>query len=137
LYFIFKSGLPTINPDLVYSFIHFPMSVDMIYLGLDLAGKSILLAALTGLTQFFYIRRTFAKNNASKSDIKTEDGKNKTAEDIQRALTFQFTYIMPFIIAFVAYTLPAVISIYWITSNIFSYIQDIYIRRHTDKLGIS
>lgn len=141
LYFIFKSGLPTIDPSLVYSFIPFPMSVEMVYLGLDLAGKSLLLAILTGLTQFFYIRRTFAKNNEKKESedgqIKEVDSKTKTAEDIQRALSFQFTYIMPFIITFVAYTLPAVISIYWITSNIFAYIQDVYIRRHTDSLGIS
>jgi YidC/Oxa1 family membrane protein insertase len=130
LYFIFKSGLPGIDVELLYSFIPFPLSVDMVYFGIDLAGKSILLAALTGITQFFYIRRTFSKNNTTTSD-------NKTAADIQKALSFQFTYIMPFVITFIAYTLPAVISIYWITSNIFAYIQDIYIRNHTDKLGIS
>jgi len=134
LYFIFKSGLPVLNTEIIYGFIPTPEKVSMIYLGLDLAGKSLVLAILTGLTQFFYIKRTFAKNNESK------ENKNSTptkAEEFQKALSFQFTYIMPFIIAIIAYTLPAVISIYWITSNIFAYMQDIYIRNHTDKLGIS
>lgn len=137
LYFIFKSGLPTINTDLVYGFVPFPLTVDMVYAGIDLAGKSLLLAILTGLTQFFYIKRTFAKNGSFTQSDGNKGDKPKTAEDIQKALSFQFTYIMPFIITFVAYTLPAVISIYWITSNVFSYLQDIYIRSHTDKLGIS
>jgi len=139
LYFIFKSGLPTINPEIVYGFIPFPMNVEMVYMGLDLAGKSLLLALLTGVTQFLYIKRTFSKNNTleDKNKNNKKSDKVKTAEDIQKALSFQLTYIMPIIISFVAYTLPAVISIYWITSNIFAYLQDIYIRSHADKLGIS
>lgn len=134
LYFIFKSGLPTLDLDIIYSFIPTPEKVSMVYLGIDLASKSLVLAILTGLTQFFYIKRTFKKNNESKDDKNTGITR---AEEFQKALSFQLTYIMPIIITAIAYTLPAVISIYWITSNIFSYIQDIYIRNHTDKLGIS
>src|SRR5690606_26692144 len=58
LYFVFlRSGLPSLNEDLLYSFIPRPGSIDMNFLGmLDITGKSIILALGAGLSSFLQIR---------------------------------------------------------------------------------
>jgi len=132
LFFIFQSGLPLIESDILYSFVPNPQVVQMVTFGVDLAEKSLPLALLTGITQFFYTRRTFAAqasgDSSDKKDTKKEGGVGLGA-DFQKALAFQFTYIMPVIITFIAYSFASVLALYWITSNVFAYLQDVYIRR--------
>ena len=58
LYRIFlKSGLPTINTALLYSFVSSPLLIQMNFLGLiDIAGKSVLLAVVAGISTYFQIK---------------------------------------------------------------------------------
>jgi YidC/Oxa1 family membrane protein insertase len=52
LYYVFFKGL-SINPDLIYSFIKVPESLNTNFLGLiEMADKSIVLGLLAGITQF-------------------------------------------------------------------------------------
>lgn len=134
LFFIFKSGLPVIDAESLYSFIPFPGEVQMVTFGIDLAAKSLPLAFLTGFTQFLYTRRTFSfQMNDQKKDGSTPG----LGVEFQKALMFQFTYIMPVIITIIAYSFSSVLALYWTTSNIFAYIQDIYIRKRLKKEGHS
>ena len=52
-YVFFQGGLPQIDATLLYSFVSAPAAMDMHFIGIDIAGKSLLLAILVGITQYF------------------------------------------------------------------------------------
>lgn len=124
LYFIFyKGGLPEINSDILYSFVPSP-EVNMNFLGLmDIAKKSLLLAVLVGLTQFFQIRLSMPPSPA-----KLSPGAS-FKDSFMKSFQFQMRYIMPVFIAIVAYNISGAICLYWITSNVFAIGQELYIRK--------
>jgi len=134
LFFIFKSGLPQIDGAILYSFISNPGTVEMVSFGIDLAARSLPLAILTGITQYLYTKRTFAQQSPLAPSDKKSD-KPEFGAEFQKMITFQFTYVMPIIIIFIAYSFASVLALYWTTSNIFAYLQDVYIRRQvTNKV---
>ena len=124
LYFIFlRGGLPTINLEILYSFVPVPEAVDMQFLGfVDIAAKNVVLALLTGITQFIQINLVSPKLEKRKKDAGMKD-------DMMRSMQLQMKYVMPVIVAIIAYTLPATIGLYWTTSNLFMIAQELYIRR--------
>ena len=58
LYWVFsRGGLPTINPTLLYPFVHLPPTVNMEFLGLiNMSARNIPLAVTAALSQFVYTR---------------------------------------------------------------------------------
>lgn len=127
LYYIFlRAGLPAINESLLYGFVNIPTGVDMHLFGqFDLAGKSIVLALLAGLSQFIQIQRTMPPS-------KPRD-KNNTEfsmkDELSRSLNMQMRYVMPVIITFIAYSLGSVVALYWTVSNIFAIAQEYFIKK--------
>jgi YidC/Oxa1 family membrane protein insertase len=123
LYYVFwKSGLPEINEVLRYAFIPSP-EVNMHFLGLiDIAGKSFILAALAGITQFFQVR--FALPPPAPG---TRDGSFQG--ELMHGMHFQMRYIMPLFAAVAAYTISGAVALYWTTSNLFAIGQELYVRR--------
>lgn len=134
LYSIFlHSGLPSINIDMLYSFVKAPISVDMNFLGLiDIAKKSIILSLLAGITQFFQIKFSMPKP-AVTPDNSTASFKN----DLARSMSFQMRYIMPIIVFFISYSISAAIAIYWSVSNLFMIGQEVYVRRRIQRGGFN
>lgn len=128
LYFVFlRGGLPVINLDFVYSFVHPPKELGHVFLGLiDITQKSIVLALLAGVTQFFQARMM----NTSLPQSKEQ---KSFGADFAKGLKFQVNYIFPIIIMFIAYSLPASMSLYWITTNLFSIGQEWYVKRNKYK----
>lgn len=128
LYQIFlKSGLPTINLDLLYSFVSAPLSIQMNFLGLiDIAGKSVVLALLAGISTYFQL--AYATPPADKNI----DPNNKPTmqEDVMKMMQTQMKYGFPVLVAFISWSVSAAVSIYWITSNLFTIGQELYIRKH-------
>lgn len=118
--------LPDINIELLYSFIPSPEVVDMIFLGfVNIADKSVVLAALAGLTQFFHTRLAMP----APAPKKEGDAPN-FKDDFARSMQFQMRYIMPIIIFVVAYTISAAIALYFVVSNLTQIAQEYYVRRH-------
>jgi membrane protein insertase Oxa1/YidC/SpoIIIJ len=142
LFFIFsRSGLPVINSEVLYSFIPTPEAVQMTIAGLDLAQKSVLFAFFAAVTQFLYMKRIVAttltsKNkDDSKSLEKNKDSQRKQEdfmEDITKAMNTQMLYVLPVIIFFAGYSFSAVVALYWTVSNIYTYLQDVYIKRNIE-----
>lgn len=130
LYLVFaRAGLPTINPELLYSFVSVPASIQTTFLGfIDLvANKSWLIAILVFITQSVQIRFSLPKQDASNvSD-------NEFAQEFMKGLHFQMKYILPIITAVVSYTLISVVGLYWIVGNIFSTLQEIYFKKTLRK----
>jgi len=130
LYMVFaKTGLPTINTDLLYSFIQAPANIQTIFLGfIDLtAHKSIIVALLVLITQSIQIRLSLPSQDSSPvSD-------NQFAQEFMRGLHFQMKYILPIITAVITYTLVSVVGLYWIVGNIFAIAQELYFKKTLKK----
>ena len=129
LYYVFlKSGLPSIQAELLYSFITVPEVVNMNFLGLiDVAGKSHVLALLAAITSFYQM-----KFSVPIPQTTTKPGES-FKDDLARSMSIQMRYVFPVIVYFIAYTISGVIAIYWFTSNIFTIGQEIYTRKHLKK----
>lgn len=123
LFWVFKGDFQ-FNPDLLYSFVSVPSSVGTHFLGLiDMTTKNIILAILVGVTQFIQMQISLPKI------AKKENGKEPNLqEDFARSMNLQMKYFMPVFIGFIATGLASAVSLYWVTTNIFSIFQELYVR---------
>lgn len=124
LYFVFlNGGLPDIHLGDLYSFVRVPEDVNMYFLGIaDMAGKSYVLAALAGITQYLQAKIAFPATGPRKDNASFQ-------EDFARTMQIQMKYLLPVFIVFIAYVASAAVALYWITSNIFMIAQELYVRR--------
>jgi len=126
LYFVFlKGGFPDINTEILYSFIKVPEQVNMHFLGLiSMIDKNIFLALLAGISQYIQVQLMLPKLEA-----KGKNHKKTFQDDLARSMNTQMKFIMPIIVFFISYSLPAAIALYWITSNMFMIFQEIFVKR--------
>ena len=126
---VFSGGgvaLPEINTALLYSFVPTPETVNMLFFGaIDIAEKSLPLAILAGVTQFFQAQLAIPK-----PEPRDPDKENSFKDDFARSMQMQMRYVMPIIIAFVAYYISAAIALYFVTSNIVAIAQEWFVRKH-------
>lgn len=131
LYFVFlKGGLPNVNIDILYSFINIPNTIHTTFLGLiDLTQRSLVLALLAGVTQFFLIRLTLS-HLTKKEDYKFGEDKK---EDLMNMVQTQMKYGLPVVVFIVSYGLSSAIALYWTVSNTFMYLQEKVIRKNINQ----
>ncbi|MEZ4194901.1 MAG: YidC/Oxa1 family membrane protein insertase [Candidatus Paceibacterota bacterium] len=130
LYFSVYSGggiaLPEINTEILYSFIASPVTVTMNFLGIiDITGKSMILALLAGVTQFYQIKLSMPA-----LPPKVEGAEPSLKDDFMRNMQLQMRYVMPIIIVFAAYAISAAIALYFFVSNLVAIGQEFYVRKH-------
>lgn len=122
LYFVFFKGMNFENGTL-YSFINIPEHINMSFLGiLDLGQKSLILAVLAGISQYFqavFMPKPIDSGNKS----------NSFQENFAKSMQTQMKYVFPVIIVFIAYRVSGAVALYWITSNIFAIGQQLYANR--------
>lgn len=119
-------ALPNINTELLYSYIPSPETVSMLFLGMiDIAARSLPLAALAGITQFIHAHLSIPKpaprEAGAAPDFKADFG---------RTMQTQMRYVMPAIIFIVAYSISAAIALYFTVSNLAAIAQEFLVRRH-------
>ncbi len=129
LYFVFlKGGLPTIDSASLYSFVPSPQNVRMMFLGfVDIGVKSYSLALLAGVTQFLQVRLAIPPT-LPRSEKPTFQ------EDFTRSLHLQMKFVLPIIVAGVAYATGAAVALYWITSNVCAIAQELYVKRSRNHI---
>lgn len=126
LYFVFLKGLKFDN-GLLYSFVQAPENINMHFLGLiDIGKKSLLLAILAGVSQFFQAYYM------PKPPPPSADNKGSFQESFAKSMQIQMKYVFPFLVAFIAYSVSGAVALYWVTSNIFTIFQQIYINKRKD-----
>lgn len=127
LYWVFKDGGIEIDPSILYSFVSEPKEVIHTALGLDLTKKSLILAFLTGLTQYLYL-------STASTMKKTElDSDASDQEKIMQSVQQSMKYAMPIMITIFAYIIGGAVALYWLTSNIFMLAQEHYIQKKIKK----
>lgn len=131
LYYVFYKGL-SIDTSIIYSFIQVPVNLHTNFLGLvEMASQSVFLGIFAGVTQFIqgYLS---APVKAKKIEIVkgVEENAPKTfQEQLSDSMQMNVRYILPIFIAFIAWKISAAVALYWIVSNIFTIVQEWYIRR--------
>lgn len=115
--------LSTINTAILYSFTPIPDSVSMEFLGIiSVAGKSIVLALLAGITQYFQAHLALS------GTMKPSETKSMQ-NDFQKVMGMQLKYVFPFIIAAISYTTSGAIALYFITTNLAGALQEVHVRK--------
>lgn len=137
LYFVFFKGLGDgIKTEMLYAFIPYTVDtvINMHFLGLvDMLGKSLPLAALAGITQHFQIKLSFPKG--SEDDVPKKEGETlDMKEEFAKNMRMQMKYVLPGIIFIVAYQISAAVALYWTTSNIFSIIHELIVKREVEQI---
>lgn len=124
LFYVFQESF-TIQKDILYSFVSAPSHINTLFLGfINLTlNHNYILAFLTGATQYLQVTLSLPKREKTK-------GPNKEVsfgQDLAKSMDFQMRYAMPIMTAVIAFTLPAAISLYWVTSNTFSAIYEVVV----------
>lgn len=129
LYYVFKDNL-SVHIDLVYSFVNFPETINPLFLGkLDITAKSLILALIVGATQFIQMQLALPPLSPKKP------GEKQTfSDDMSRSMQMQMKYFLPVMIIFIARSLPIAISLYWITSNLFSIGHELIVKKKALEL---
>ena len=131
LYYVFYRGL-TITGENLYSFVHLPGVINTNFLGiLDVTSKSLVLAILTGISQFFQMKLA-----TPATPPQSPNSEKSFANDFAKSMSFQMKYILPVFIVFVSYSISAAVALYWLTSNLFAIGQEIYVRKKFKKEAI-
>jgi len=135
-YRVFAGGanITEVNVGMLYPFIHNHGALNSSFFGIDLAksvsalvkqgGVSVLCYAfplVAGLTQLY--------QSLQMRSTQPKPGTGGEGEGLQRALNTQMTYLFPAMTAYISFTLPAALSIYWITQTVFMIFQQIYINK--------
>jgi YidC/Oxa1 family membrane protein insertase len=128
LYYIFRN-LPEIQTDILYSFVQAPeQALNMMFFGVSITQKKvILMAILTALSQAAYAFIATPKPEPKKET--SADEPKSLQDEIQRSMAVQMKYVLPVIIGVTAYSFPLIVSLYWVTSNIFSIGQELVFRK--------
>jgi YidC/Oxa1 family membrane protein insertase len=122
LYFVFFKGL-TFDSNILYSYIKVPENINFSFLGLiDMHSKSLFLAILAGVSQFI-------QTKISMQPLKPDNGDKSFKNELMKSMNIQMKYILPIFIGFVAYQISAAVALYWVTSNIFTIGQELFVIR--------
>ena len=132
LYFVILKGLSL--DTMIYPFLSKPAFIHTNFLGfIEMSSKSILLAVLAGATQF--IQGYLASPVKAKTEITTDtpNGEKSFQDNMTDSMQMNIKYILPIFITFIAWQISAAVALYFVTSNIFTIVQEWYIRKTIDN----
>jgi YidC/Oxa1 family membrane protein insertase len=129
LYWVFRyEPFSTIDTARLYMLTPIPHIVSLKFLGLiSVTGKSIVLAIVAGITQFFQAHMALSGTMKPSPDSKG------TQAGFQQMMGMQLKYVFPFLIATISYTTSAAVALYFITTNLVGALQEWHIRRKFAK----
>ena len=115
LYKVFSSIFKPGSLDLLYPFIERPDQILAFSFGfLDVSVPSHVLAVLAGVAQFVQLRYGPGQQSATGQAA---------------AMNRQMSYTLPVVIVIAGWSLPAALSLYWITTTVASMGEQLYIAR--------
>lgn len=117
LYRVFWKGFDPDHFDFIYSFLPHPDSINQTFFGLvDLSAPNIVFAVLAGILQFVQSKMILPK---SKNQSSGQDQMSQMSNMMQK----QMVFMMPLFTVFILWKLPSAIGLYWITTTLFSIVQ--------------
>ena len=114
--------VPEVNAALLYSFVTVPEHINTTFLGfLDITAKSLVLALLAAISTFFQFQIS------ARGQVQPKG--NSFGDNLTRSMQTQMKYFFPVIVFFISYSISGVIALYWLTTNLFSIGQELFVRR--------
>ncbi len=128
LYKVFLSGFSQeILQKEVYSFIKVPRDVNTLFIGiLNLSQKNPLFAMFVATVQFFQTKFN-SKNIPQQKNFSSE--REKKIFEFSQMFQKQMNFFMPLFTFFILSTLPSIIGLYWLTTNLFSFLEYFIVKR--------
>jgi len=121
VYHIFRTALTNGSLDLLYPFIQNPGELKTIAFGfLELSKKSIWLALLAGLAQFWQGKMLVTKRPV----IKSPESKD---ENLAAIMNKQMVYVMPIFTVFIGVSFPAGLTLYWFVNTLLTGLQQMLV----------
>ena len=124
--------------------------LEFLWVSVDQRDTTYILPVLASVSQLLLAMMlkpatstTAEKKLASKTKTKKDDNEAQDMADMAQSLQGQMLFIMPIMIGFFAAQLPAGMSIYWITSSLFSVGQQFFVSGpgglapYLEKIGIT
>lgn len=127
LYYIFlRGGLPHVDSSLLYSFVKIPLGINMHFLGLfDISKPQIIFGITAAVTQFLQVQFSIPPHKKAE--------KSSFQDDLAHSMNIQMRYILPLFILFISFKVSGAVALYWITGNIFTILQELYMRKTIKK----
>lgn len=120
LYRVFWHGLEIEQITFLYSFVPFPGIIDATFFGIvNLAKPNLIIAFLAGIFQFVQTKMVSPKTKKDKKDSSFTNQMQK-----------QMQYFMPAFMVLILFRLPSAIGLYWLTTTLFTIVQQYVILRH-------
>ncbi|MDD3711309.1 MAG: YidC/Oxa1 family membrane protein insertase [Patescibacteria group bacterium] len=124
---VFRDGFAQNHLDLLYPFVNNPELINTVSFGFfDLSQRSVILAILAGIAQFWQGKMMVAK----KPEIKTEGSKD---ENMLSIMNKQMLYIMPGVTVLIGLSFPAGLTFYWFLTTLFTALQQKIVFRGSKK----
>ncbi len=129
LYQVFLQGV-SVDPSILYSFVHAPEQISHMFLGVDMTSKSIIIALIAGITQFIQLKLSPSMQDSAE---KTENADMSTEMMANMQKTMKFS--LPVMITVFAAVVPAAVALYWVVTNLFQIAQEWWINKkiHTPR----
>lgn len=107
----------------LYKFVPAPQMINSMFLGfINLQAKNVWIVLLAAAAQFMQARLAIWRNPAGQG-----------APSQAQKLASQMSFIAPVITLIIFYSLPAAVALYWLTSSVFSVIQQAIVNKHLRK----
>lgn len=122
LYYMLRDTFMSPKFELLYTFIPNPEVINPISLGIfDLSQRSIVLAVLAALTQYFSAKLMQTKRAPKEAG---EGGKD---ESMAAMMNKQMLYFMPFLTLIIGLSFPGGLTLYWFLSTLFMFLQQLWL----------
>lgn len=120
VYQVFMQGLNGQSFDLLYPGVVNPESLNTFAFGfLDLAKRNIVLAVLAGAAQFWQTKMLM-------------DKRQQTGNSTASIMSKQMLYMMPIMTVWIGAFFPAGLTLYWLSTTIFSALQQVWMIRRKE-----
>ena len=130
LYRVLFAGFGQETMGQLYPFISNPGDINYLFLGtIDLSQKSLVLAVLAGIFQFFQTRMMVS----SQPPKQVSGKKGALDESMLASMNKSMLMFMPVITVVIGATLPGGLTLYWVTINIVSILQQYLIFSQAKK----
>lgn len=130
LYRVFLQGV-SVDGSVLYSFVHAPEHISNMFLGINMASKSIIIAVIAGITQYFQLRLSPSmQEEKAITTTDTPDMQTAMMANMQKTMK----YSLPIMITVFAAIVPAAVALYWVITNLFQIAQEWWINKKVSEI---
>ena len=130
LYRVLLNGFGPETLEALYTFIDYPGIINYTFLGvLDLSTPSLYLAVLAGYFQFMQTRMLISRRPPKQ----VRGSKGAKDESMMASMNKSMMVFMPVITVVIGASLPAGLTLYWVTVNIVSILQQQFVFSRVNK----